>query len=54
MEIDHLKELRVDWNIIVNVDQQEVGWKGTVWNDLAQNRDRWRALKDIILYFRFP
>jgi hypothetical protein len=54
LEIDYLKELGVDWIIIVKADQQEVWWEGTDWNDLAQNRDRWRALMDTIMYFRFP
>jgi hypothetical protein len=49
MEIDRLKDLGVNGNIILKVDVQEVEW-----NDLAQNRDRWRALMNTIMYFRFP
>jgi len=47
-EIDHLKDLGVNGNV------QEVGWESTDWNDLAQNRDRWRAIMNTIMYFRFP
>ena len=51
-KIDHLKDLGVDGNIILKL--QEVGWEGTDWNDLAQNRDRWRALVNAIMKLRVP
>jgi len=53
-ETDHLKDLGVDENIILKVDLQEVGWEGTDWNDLAQNRDSWRVLINTIMNFGFP
>jgi len=53
-ERDHLKDLGVDGNITLKVDLQEVGWEGTDWNDLAQKRDRWRALMNTIMNFSFP
>jgi len=32
------------WQGNIKVDLQVVGWRGMDWIDLAQNRDRWRAL----------
>jgi len=32
---------------------QEVGWGGMDWIDLAQNRDRWRALVNAAMNLRF-
>jgi hypothetical protein len=35
-------------------DSQEVGWAGTVWIQLAQDRDRWRALVNAEKNLRVP
>jgi hypothetical protein len=32
------------WDDNIKMDLQEVGWEGMDWIDLAQDRDRWRAL----------
>jgi hypothetical protein len=31
---------------------QEVGWGGIEWIDLAQDRDRWRAVVNAVLSLR--
>ena len=32
---------------------QEVGWKGMNWIDLAEDRDRWRALVNAVMNLRW-
>ena len=45
-ERDHLEDLSVDGRIIL----KEVRWGGDVdWIDLAQDRNRWRALVNAVM-----
>jgi hypothetical protein len=36
------------------MDLQEVGCEGMDWIDLAQGRDRWRALVNVVMVLRVP
>jgi hypothetical protein len=54
MERDHLEHLGVDGWIILKWIFKKVGWVGTDWIDLAQDRDRWRALVNAVINLRVP
>jgi hypothetical protein len=36
------------------MDLREIGWDGGDWIDLAQARDRWRALVKAVMNLRVP
>jgi hypothetical protein len=42
------------WEDNIKVDVREIGWGGTVWIDLAQGRDRWRAVVNTVMKLRVP
>jgi hypothetical protein len=44
---------RRKWEDNIKIDPQEVGW-GMDWMDLAQDRDRWRALVNAVMNLRVP
>jgi hypothetical protein len=37
------------WEDNIKTNSQEVGWGGTDWIDLAEDRDRWRALVNAVM-----
>ena len=48
-----LGRLRRRWEDYIKMDLQEVGGGGD-WMELAQDRDRWRALVNTVMNFRVP
>ena len=38
----------------IKTNLQEVGFVGTNWIKVAQDRDRWRALLTVVMNLRFP
>jgi hypothetical protein len=40
------------WVDNIKMDIREIGWDGMDWINLAQNRDQWRALLNIIINLR--
>jgi hypothetical protein len=36
------------------MDLKEVRWRSMDWSDMAQDRDRWRALVNAIMNLRVP
>ena len=48
-----LGRLRRRWEDKIKMDLQEVGGGGD-WMELAEDRDRWRALVNMVMNFRVP
>jgi hypothetical protein len=42
------------WEDNIKMDLREIGWGGTDWIHLAQNRDQWRALVKTATNLRVP
>ena len=55
-ERDHWGDQDVDhrWEDNIKMDLQEVGRGCRDWMELAQDRDRWRALASTVMNFRVP
>jgi hypothetical protein len=47
-----LKRPRRGWEDNIKMDLQEVGCGGVDWIGLAQNRDRWRAIVNVVMNLR--
>jgi hypothetical protein len=42
------------WVDNIKMDLREIGWDGVDWIDMAQNRDQWRTLVNMVLNLRDP
>ena len=42
------------WEDNIKVDLQEVGFWGMDWIELAEDRDRWQALVNVVMNLRVP
>jgi hypothetical protein len=42
------------WEDNIRMDVREVGWGGMDWINLAQDRDRWRALVNAVMNLQVP
>jgi hypothetical protein len=38
----------------IKIDLREIGWDVMDWIDLAQDRDQWRALVNMVMNLRAP
>jgi len=45
---------RSRWEDNIKMDLQEVGCEGMDWIELAQDRNRWRAIVNAVMNLRFP
>jgi hypothetical protein len=42
------------WQDNIKMDLKEIGWGGMDWLDLAQDRDQWRALVNMVMNLWVP
>jgi hypothetical protein len=42
------------WVDNIKMDLREIGWSGVDWIDLAQDRDQWNALLNMVINLRDP
>jgi hypothetical protein len=42
------------WEDNIKMDLREIGWGGKDWINLAEERDRWRALVNAVMNLRVP
>jgi hypothetical protein len=49
-----LGRTRRKWVDNIKMDLREVGWGGMDWINMAEDRDRWRALVNSVMNLRVP
>jgi hypothetical protein len=49
-----LGRLRRRWEDNIEMDLREIGFGDVDWIDLAQDRDRWRAVVNTVMSLRVP
>jgi hypothetical protein len=45
---------RRKWVDNIEMDIREIGWDDVDWIDMAQDRDQWRAVVNMVLNLRLP
>jgi hypothetical protein len=45
---------RCRWEDNIKMDLREIGWGSMDWINLAQDRDKWRALVNAVMNLRVP
>jgi hypothetical protein len=45
---------RCRWQDNIRMDLREIEWGGMDWIDLAQDRDQWKALVNMVINLRVP
>jgi hypothetical protein len=48
------KRTRRGWVDNIKMDLEEIGWDGVDWIGLAQDREKWRALVNVVMKLRVP
>jgi hypothetical protein len=38
----------------VKMDLKEIGWGGVEWIDLAEDRDQWKGVVNMVMNFKVP
>jgi len=41
-----------EWEDNIKMDVKEMGWEGMDWIHIAQDRDKWQAVVNIIIYLQ--
>jgi hypothetical protein len=49
-----LRRTWLRWEDGIRLDVREIGWEGVEWIHLAQYRDQWRALMNMIMNLWVP
>jgi hypothetical protein len=49
-----LRRPRCRWVDNIKMDLLEIGWGGVDWIGLAQDRDNWRAVVNVVMNLRVP
>jgi hypothetical protein len=50
---DHSEDMDV-WEDYVRMDLEEMGWEGVDWMHLAQDRDQWQAVVNMVMKLWVP
>jgi hypothetical protein len=48
------ERLRQIWNDNIKTDLKEIGWELADWIELAQDRDKWLALVNMVMNLQIP